>query len=482
MSIFPIKHYNQNVSDWIGPDDVDYDKPLITASVQAARLNEFYQHYFGDYSPWSETFVNHALNQAAPYDLKTEEKGLISLYGNKNKSDRDIGYGVNFRPHTQKWIRDIASNINFTQLETFKYHASQRAITIENTSVRALPTDEVHYYHFKFPGQGYPFDNLQMSALWVGSPVYVISESLDRAWVLVLTNDLVGWVHRSSIAEADEQFIQQWQNAAKKQMAAIIKTKATLVDENNQYVMTTYVGGVFPVFSGTIGMKLMMPVSDINHHAVIKTVITDSDNFALMPLTPTPHHFADLMKTLIGRPYGWGGMNFYNDCSQELKNLFTPFAIWLPRHSSDQLTRGKTVDLSHLPMGKRLSYLKKHGRKFMTLIYNGGHIILYIGNYRLQFSDTKTAMTYQAMWGLSPRPSVRRAVIGQSALFPLLMKYPEDAALISQADKKIFRISYLDDMPKQKGKINFKINKFILRALMFPNLAELLMMSGYVTW
>lgn len=29
-------------------------------------------------------------------------------------------------------------------------------------------------------------------------------------------------------------------------------------------------------------------------------------------------------------------MYFYNDCTAELKNLFTPFGIWLPRNSGAQ--------------------------------------------------------------------------------------------------------------------------------------------------
>ena len=32
----------------------------------------------------------------------------------------------------------------------------------------------------------------------------------------------------------------------------------------------------------------------------------------------------------MGCPYGWGGMYFYNNCSAELKSLFTPFGFGYP--------------------------------------------------------------------------------------------------------------------------------------------------------
>ena len=57
------------------------------------------------------------------------------------------------------------------------------------------------------------------------------------------------------------------------------------------------------------------------------------------------------------------------------------------------------------------------------------------------------AMTYQNMWGLSPKPPIRRAVIGKSVLFPMLLQFPEDTDLASQAAKSIFKVTYLDIDP-----------------------------------
>jgi len=168
---------------------------------------------------------------------------------------------------------------------------------------------------------------------------------------------------------------------------------------------------------------------------------------AFMPLPATPDHFAKIIAELIGRPYGWGNLYFYNDCSAELKSLMTPFGIWLPRHSSHQLMAGRSVDVTSLSPEKRLAWLMQNGRPLMTLVYIGGHVFLYTGN--TDWNGTPAAMTYQNFWGLSPNPPSRRAVVGKSAFFPLLMQYPEDASLTPLVAKKYFQVSFLDEMPNE---------------------------------
>jgi hypothetical protein len=127
---------------------------------------------------------------------------------------------------------------------------------------------------------------------------------------------------------------------------------------------------------------------------------------------------------------------------------------------------GKLVDVSAAPKEQRLAYLENNGHPFTTIIYIGGHVIMYVGNYpNPNSSDHELmAMTYQNVWGLSPSPSIRRAVIGKSVLFPMLLQYPEDATLVSLADKKYFQVSYLDQPPSNI----LKLNIIDLRALMHP--------------
>ena len=46
ISLFPLDHYDQQVSNWINPSDPGYDKPLLTKEMQKSRLDIFYDHYY----------------------------------------------------------------------------------------------------------------------------------------------------------------------------------------------------------------------------------------------------------------------------------------------------------------------------------------------------------------------------------------------------------------------------------------------------
>lgn len=148
-----------------------------------------------------------------------------------------------------------------------------------------------------------------------------------------------------------------------------------------------------------------------------------------------------LMKTLIGRPYGWGNSGFYNDCSSELQSIFATFGVWLPRHSSTQMSAGRMIDLSASTPAQRLDYLALHGEPLRTLIYIGGHVMLYIGNTTR--NGIAVPVVYQDVWGLRPADNSRRAVIGGSVILPLLEHIPEDATLQSLAATPTFQITIL---------------------------------------
>lgn len=466
ISLFPLKNYDQTISTWINPSDPAFNKALISDEVQQKRYAIFINHYFGSISPWNADYVNKLFHQSSSDSLKSLELDLINFYNNENKSDEQIGYGENFRPYDKTWIAEVTQNINIAQFNTLNFQANHRGIAVDNLHVRALPTDDVLFYDYKIAGQGYPFDNLQMSSLWAGTPVYIVGETRDHVWMLVLTPDYIGWVKSNGIARVDDAFISTWINAAKNKLMAITHTETSLINRKNKFLFLAYVGSVFPKNPQSTDMEIMVPVADTNQHAAIEYAQVSNHDVVVMPLTATPHHFSDIMSTLIGRPYGWGNMYFYNDCSAELKNLFTPFGIWLPRHSADQVTAGMLVDMSDASKEQRLSYLMENGQRFMTIIYIGGHIVLYIGNYpNPKQPSSLMAMTYQDMWGLSPHPSIRRAVIGKAVLFPMLLQYPEDKSLISLADKKYFQVSYLNQLPNSGILMQEKVMD--LKSLMF---------------
>ena len=479
ITLFPLDHYDQNVDHWLRPDSPGYDQPFLSADDQQTHFQALYARYFGTGanapSPWNSAYVTQRVYRQQGADIVALQQRRIDKFDNTGKSGAALGYGENFRPHDQAWIDAIARNMNVEQFtRTPVYQPERRAIATGNLMVRELPTTDPSFYDHHLAGEGYPFDNLQISAVRPGTPLYVLGSSVDGAWQYVQTPDVQGWVRSDAVALTDDRFVDAWRAAAGKSLGAVTVASAPVRDTRGAFRFDAPAGTMLPL----LPLRPQLPASSVTpvnaarqpatsavatgpdaaaEHAALRTVLVparDPDGHALirsatlsdtqiapMPLAATPRHLAMLMKALIGRPYGWGNSGLYNDCSSELQSIFAAFGVWLPRHSSTQMSAGRMIDLSASTPAQRLDYLARHGEPMRTLIYIGGHVMLYIGNTTRD--GVAVPVVYQDVWGLRPADNSRRAVIGGSVILPLFEHIPEDATLQSLAATPTFQISIL---------------------------------------
>ena len=448
ISVFPMDAYDQNVDHWIDPAGADYDQPFLSAADQHTHFEALRARYFGtgedDASPWNRAYVETKVYRNGGADIAALQRRRLAWFDNTGKAADEIGYGQNFRPHTQAWIDAIAQNVDVGQFErTPTFSAAKRAIATGNVLVRELPTMDPSFYDRRLAGEGYPFDNLQVSAARPGTPLYVLGSSLDGGWYYVQTPDVQGWVRSDKIAMVSPAFVDIWRSAARNGLTAVIVASAPVRDTQGAFRFDAPAGTLLPVAPGDSAAQrfVMVPARDENGHAVARIAQLSDTQIANAPLAATPRHLAMLLKALIGRPYGWGNSGFYNDCSSETQSIFAAFGVWLPRHSSTQMSAGRMTDLSASTPQERIDYLTKHGVPMRTLIYIGGHVMLYLGNTTRDHQVVP--LVYQDVWGLSPADDSRRAVIGGSVIFPLLAHIPEDPSLQSLAGTRIFRISII---------------------------------------
>lgn len=436
-SLFPLSDYSQSVDKWL-PAGEDRYRPVITHAAQQRYFSDLKSRYFGsgpnEKSPWNPSYITSVLHNRGPG--KVRDASIRKYLG-----DKSISWGENFRIHPERWKQEIKDNAT-TVIEQI-YRPSGRGIVVRETLVRVLPTTEPAYDNPRQAGQGYPFDNLQMSSVRPGTPVYVFTASRDRRWKYVLSPTVTGWVHSDDVAEADQQFVTEWRALAGKQTGAIIKEPVS-VYEGEQYYFTARPGTILPFRSKHSGFfDVFVPVRKSDGRAQIRQVSLKDQDYVAMPWEMTPDNMATLMKSMSGRPYGWGNLNFHNDCSAEMRSLMMPFGIFLPRNSAAQIqAMPRIVDLSDKNTDERLRYLTEHGRPFSTLIYIPGHIMLYTGNAVI--NNQVVPMTYQNIWGLRPGNSASRSIIGGAVFFPLLASYPENPGLASLAANAQFKLGFFE--------------------------------------
>jgi cell wall-associated NlpC family hydrolase len=177
-------------------------------------------------------------------------------------------------------------------------------------------------------------------------------------------------VSSDGVARVDDAFVATWRAAFRKMPGVVIAASAPVRDNSGVFRFDASAGTLLPLqpatSSGEFG--IVVPV----RHAVVRAATLATTGIVPAPLEATPRHLAWLLKALAGRPYGWGNTNFDNDCSAELQSIFAAFGVWLPRHSSTQMSAGDMIDLSASTPAQRLDYVARHGQPMRTLIYIGG--------------------------------------------------------------------------------------------------------------
>jgi hypothetical protein len=189
-------------------------------------------------------------------------------------------------------------------------------------------------------------------------------------------------------------------------------------DENGTFVFKTNLGAQFPrVEQDAEKYLILVAQAGERRTAQIRRAVIPRDCAVPQPLKLTQVNIAGMANELINKPYGWGGLYQNRDCSAMLKDLFVPFGLWLPRHSSDQaLEGGSFIDLTPIAPEEREATILKRGVPFLTLIWVKGHIMLYIG------SRQGHALVFHNMWGIKTRDLLGREgrnVVGHAAITTL---------------------------------------------------------------
>ena len=165
-------------------------------------------------------------HQAAPSNTRDDYAREIAKYR------RNPGYGENSRKHTGEWLEALARNAD---LETYP-NAGFAAITVDHSDLRMLPTHRPHFSSLKTDGTGYPFDNLQNSAVPANTPIYVAHAAKDKSWVLADSHYGSGWLPARDIAAVDRSLIAVWEHS---HHIAISRDNIPVYDEEGTFLFMT---------------------------------------------------------------------------------------------------------------------------------------------------------------------------------------------------------------------------------------------------
>ena len=374
-------------------------KQKLISNENAAKLRADYLKKF--YLPWTAPFT---------WQSKSTIKNDVTKIIHAFKSNP--GWDANQNLHNKTWIKNIELNLNLGNYP----NKQQRAITIRITTLRVLPTDSPSFSDWDAAGKSYPFDNLQTAYLGANIPLYILHTTRDKQWNLVITPyNCYGWIKSLDLATVNNVFINTWRQH---RYVTALQDEKPLFDLQQRYRTSTEIGAIFPLIKTTpLFYHVLTAICDT--HGKAQTIVTKLSRKAaqIWPLELTKQNIASLANNFLGNPYGWGDLYNYRDCSETIRSLFAPFAVWLPRNSAAQAKTGKFISLKNLDNEQKQNLILKFGKPFTTLIWMPGHIMLYVGE------KSGKIYVFHNPWGIHTVNYLGgksgRAVIGRTVITPL---------------------------------------------------------------
>jgi len=389
------------------------DARAFAASIRAKTVllpvqERFEQRWF---SPW---------NMASPPESVTAAMWPFASYRSDN------AYGENLKPLPQSWFDTMREAAHFEAYGT----VNRYAVSLRFASLRNFPTSKPLFKNPAEAGEGFPFDYLQNSAVHANEPLFVSHYSKDGSWAYVIASYATGWLPLHEIAFVPEEHAREWQAA---QQLYVVEEGAAVTDGEGRLLFEARLGMLLPLIAGEETRYRVLAVTDgPSHEAWYTDAYVEKDAVSLKPLKFTVWNLPRMLNQLLLSHYGWGGLYGERDCSSTLRDLFTPFGVWLPRNSYQQSRVGRVVSLAGLDDDAKIEKIKDEGVPFETLLYRRGHIVLYLGTY-----EGKIAI-FQNMWGVRTvdeegpgRRVVGRSVISSLALGAEIQKYDRDNAFIT---------------------------------------------------
>ena len=386
---------------------LNQDPTVYAGQVQdaAARIEPEVQYALNRY--YDEQFFS-------PWDKEASELKTTDAFWGIDSYSKKTGYGQDGKPYPASWFTRFVN-----QCDAGNYPSlALKGIIVRNSNLRVMPTREPFYYDPAKPGEGYPFDYFQNSAIWAGTPVFISHVSLDGKWLLAEAGYAWGWVPVEDIAVVDDAFVSQYRNG---QYAALLKDNTAITDAQGAPLLTVHIGSLFPLDLSGIPAPagkaaILAATRDPGGRAVLATGYVDSGSVALKPTQYSPMAMARVCREIAGQRYTWGGLEQKRDCSAMTRDIFAPFGVWLPRNSTQQGKQGLVIGLEGMSSQDKQRAILEMGVPFRTLIWLKGHIMLYIGE-----QDGRPLVFHQ-IWGvrtLLPDGSQGRNVIGKAVVTSL---------------------------------------------------------------
>ncbi len=360
------------------------------------------------------------------WNMQQPKEKLVSIKWAFNTYRPSSSYGENLQKLDQSFFDTMLENANFDEYGTL----NAKGLTLRELNLRVFPTIRPLLRDPSLAGEGFPFDYLQNSTVHANSPIFISHYSKNREWAYVFASFASGWVRVHEFVILEDTQKDFWQSRAQ---LAILKEGESIYDMDGNFLFSSKIGMVLPyVNQDETSYTVTVAKADVNGQKAILIDTKIPKEIATKEILPfSGDNLTRATREVSKTNYGWGGMYEQRDCSSTLRDMFTPFGIWLPRNSYQQGRVGKIISLKDLDDEQKIKTIKENAIPFQTLLYKKGHVVLYVGTYEDEI------VVFHNVWGIKTKQDgiEGRIVIGKPIFSTLKIGkehpyYVEEAGLL----------------------------------------------------
>jgi gamma-D-glutamyl-L-lysine dipeptidyl-peptidase len=223
-----------------------------------------------------------------------------------------------------------------------------------------------------------PADEAEMaSQSLLGTPVKILKKS--RHWFLIQTPDrYIGWVDDNALCQTDSTGMAAWKNSKR---VIYLPLSGNGCHPETKDAVTDLVAGDILKSDTIFKSEYILEMPDGRKLAIPVGEAMDFDQWKKNSF-PTATSIINTAKSLLGRPYLWGGTSSKGvDCSGFTKTAYFLNGIILARDASLQFRHGEFADPANgyekLHIGDLVFFGKKADGEHMA---KATHVGIYLGN------------------------------------------------------------------------------------------------------
>lgn len=317
------------------------------------------------------------------------ERGMVeALLGRVSVPPTATLYDETGKAGTPRQIARVVANADLERVP--ESQVARFGLVVQRADLRRFPT---RLRVFSTAGDT-DIDRFQESAAFVGTPVAILHESKDRAWLFVVTPDYAAWIEKIHVAvgERDQVLGYARRSATLLVTGAWVETAFNPVNRGLSKLQLDMgvrlplrsdwppgqpVDGQLPLASHVVDLPVRAKDGSLSLAPALvprgELVTTDVPAFTRATLLRHAFRF-------LGERYGWGHDYGGRDCSGFVREVYASLGIAMPRNTGDQARSPAfdRIDLAAADADDRRRAL----REALTgdLLYMPGHVMMVVGH------------------------------------------------------------------------------------------------------